>query len=316
MATLSKAFDISKFCKSSTKSIDGISTGFNDPTHWVSTGSFLLNKLISNDFTKGIPLGKISVFAGESGSGKSYLCSGNIVKNAQEQGVFVVLVDTENALDEGWLTSLGVDTSPAKLQRVSVSMIDDLAKFTSEFIKSYRQEFLDLPKEDRPQVLFVIDSLGMLMTPTEVSQFQGGDMKGDMGRGAKQRKAFIMNCVNMLGDLNIGLVMTNHTYDSQDMFSPDPKVHGGCLTESHMVTMADGSCKPINNIMIGDTVQTLYGSKSVTETFVFDKPTLTITIGDDNVECSDTHRFLVKKNDEMLWVCAKDLNIDDEIICV
>ena len=31
-------------------------------------------------------LGKVSVFAGESGSGKSFICAGNLVKNAQEQG--------------------------------------------------------------------------------------------------------------------------------------------------------------------------------------------------------------------------------------
>jgi hypothetical protein len=40
------------------------------------------------------------VFAGDSGAGKSYICSGNIVKHAQEQGIFVVLIDSENALDE------------------------------------------------------------------------------------------------------------------------------------------------------------------------------------------------------------------------
>jgi RecA/RadA recombinase len=109
MAT--KAFDPTKFRNALTKSITGMSTGFNDPTDWISTGNYALNYLISGDFNKGIPLGKVSVFAGESGSGKSYICSGNIVRHAQEQGIFVVLVDTENALDEKWLHALGVDTA-------------------------------------------------------------------------------------------------------------------------------------------------------------------------------------------------------------
>jgi archaellum biogenesis ATPase FlaH len=39
-----------------------------------------LNYLISGDFHKGVPLGKVTVFAGESGAGKSYFCAGNIVK--------------------------------------------------------------------------------------------------------------------------------------------------------------------------------------------------------------------------------------------
>ena len=40
---------------------------------------------------KGVPMGKVTVFAGESGAGKSYICAGNIVKHAQDQGIFVVL---------------------------------------------------------------------------------------------------------------------------------------------------------------------------------------------------------------------------------
>ena len=105
---MAKPFDISKFRKDITKSIQGLSIGFNDPTDWISTGNYALNYLISGDFNRGIPLGKVTVFAGESGAGKSYICSGNIVKNAQDQGIFVILVDTENALDESWLHALGV----------------------------------------------------------------------------------------------------------------------------------------------------------------------------------------------------------------
>jgi hypothetical protein len=72
---MAKSFDISKFRKSITKSIAGLGIGFNDPTDWVSTGNYALNYLISGDFNKGIPLGKVVVFAGESGAGKSYICA-------------------------------------------------------------------------------------------------------------------------------------------------------------------------------------------------------------------------------------------------
>jgi RecA/RadA recombinase len=76
-------------------------------------------------------------------------------------------------------------------------------------------------------VLFVIDSLGMLLTPTDVNQFEAGEMKGDMGRKPKALTSLVRNCVNMIGALNIGLVCTNHTYASQDMFDPDDKISGG-----------------------------------------------------------------------------------------
>ena len=163
---MQKPFDLTKFRTGLTKSITGISAGFHDPRDWISTGSYTLNYLISGDFNGGIPLGKVSVFAGESGSGKSFICSGNIVKNAQDQGCQVVLFDSENALDEAWLQALDVDTTPEKLLKISVSMIDDVAKALSEFIKDYKTNYGDLPYEEMPKLVFVIDSLGMLLTPT------------------------------------------------------------------------------------------------------------------------------------------------------
>jgi recombination protein RecA len=220
---MGKPFDVSKFRKEITKSIDGLSIGFNDPTDWISTGNYALNYLISGDFNRGIPLGKVTVFAGDSGAGKSYICSGNIVKNAQEQGIFVVLIDSENALDEDWLKALGVDTSDSKLLKLSMAMIDDVAKTISTFMSDYKA----LPDGERPKVMFVIDSLGMLLTPTDVNQFDAGEMKGDLGRKPKALTALVRNCVNMFGSYNVGLVCTNHTYASQDMFDPDDKISGG-----------------------------------------------------------------------------------------
>jgi recombination protein RecA len=219
----SKAFDPTKFRTSLTKSISGMSAGFNDPTDWISTGNYALNYLISGDWNKGVPMGKVTVFAGESGAGKSYICAGNIVKYAQEQGIFVVLIDSENALDESWLHALDVDTSEEKLLKLNMSMIDDVAKTISVFMTDYKA----MAEEDRPKVLFVIDSLGMLLTPTDVDQFNKGDMKGDMGRKPKALTALVRNTVNMIGSHNVGLVCTNHTYASQDMFDPDDKISGG-----------------------------------------------------------------------------------------
>lgn len=156
-------------------------------------------------------------------SGKSYLCAGSIIKHAQEQGIFVVLIDSENALDQSWLEPLGVDTGEDKMLKLNMAMIDDVSKTIHKFMEDYKTT----PQEERPKVLFVIDSLGMLMSQTESDQFKAGDLKGDMGRKAKQLKGLVTNCVNMFGAYNVGLVATNHTYASQDMFDPEDKISGG-----------------------------------------------------------------------------------------
>lgn len=227
----------------SMKTMTGVSVGFHDPDTWISTGSYALNYRISGDFYNGVPLGKVVVFAGDSGAGKSYLVSGNIVRNAQEQGIYVVVIDTENALDEAWLAALGVDTSIEKMAKINMCMIDDVAKLYTQIIEGYKQR---LASGDDQKLLIVIDSLGMLQTPTEVDQVKKGDIKGDMGRKAKQLKTFVTNAVNGLGACNVGLVATNHTYASQDMFDPDPKISGGSgfvYAASILVAMGLGKLK-------------------------------------------------------------------------
>jgi RecA/RadA recombinase len=223
-----KPMDLSKLRRDITKNIDGISLGFRDPKVWISTGNYALNYAISGRFREGgIPLGKVTMLGGQSGSGKSFLASGNITSNAQKKDVFVVLIDTENALDESWLKALDVDTSEHSLLKVNVAMIDDVARLISDFMKDYKTQYGAVAEEERPRVLFVIDSLGMMLTPTDVNQFEAGDLKGDMGRKPKALAALVRNCVNMFGEYDIGMVCTNHSYASQDMFNPDDVISGG-----------------------------------------------------------------------------------------
>lgn len=236
--------NIIKKSTASVKKNTGVSVGFHDPDTWVSTGNFALNYRISSDFNKGIPLGKVTMFAGESGSGKSFIVSGNIAREAQKQGIFVVIIDSENALDTDWLESLGVDTSEEKLLKMNMGMIGDVAKFTYEFIEGYRSEYEAVPREERPKVMFIIDSIGMLNTEIANTQMKDGNLKGDMGHKPKQLKAFITNCVNSLGSLNLGMVCVNHSYDSQDMFNPDPKISGGSgLVYASSIVVAMGKLK-------------------------------------------------------------------------
>ncbi len=224
-------FDLSKFRKTVAKSIPGLSQGFNDPKTWLSTGCYALNYLICGDFKGGIPLeGKFSMFAGDSGSGKSYITSANIIKNCQAQNVYPVLVDTENALDEKWLIDLGVDTDETMMHKISGATIDDVSQMIGVVIDQYKTENASIPYADRPRMLIIIDSLGMLITPNQIRQFEEGDQKGDMGIKAKQLTAMIRVTMAKIASEPIGLLATNHVMDSQDQYLPD-KIPGGKMLE-------------------------------------------------------------------------------------
>ena len=112
-------------------------------------------------------------------------------------------------------------------EQAVITLCDDVAKAISEFVKDYKAHYSDLPYEEMPKLAFVVDSLGMLLTPTDVAQFEKGDMKGDMGRKPKALASLVRNTVNQIAPYPIGIVATNHTYASQDMFDPDDKISGG-----------------------------------------------------------------------------------------
>lgn len=226
-----KPFDMSKFQKEVRKSISGLSMGFNDPTTWLSTGCYALNYLISGSFKQGIPLeGKFTMFAGDSGSGKSYIASANLVKSCQEQDVYVFLIDTENALDESWLRALGVDTDIDKMHKTNGATIDDVTGYLMKISDDYVREHGSKPYAERPRMIIIIDSLGMLISNTQMDQAQKGELKGDLGSKAKQLTHMIRATMAKIATEPIGLIATNHVMDSQDKYQPD-KIPGGKMLE-------------------------------------------------------------------------------------
>ena len=214
-----RPFDMSKFRKERNKTLK-IKDGFFDPLIWIDTGNFALNKMMSNDFFGGVPIGSVSGFAGESGSGKSYIVSGNIVRNALKQGVSVVLLDSESAIKRKWAQALGVDTDHPNLIRWSKTTINQVAKTISDFMEQeYVPAVTGMAREEMPPVLFVLDSLGNLETETGMDQFQSGDLKGDKGIFAKQAKMLLKNTIRSFDGYQVGMVFTNHTYKNQNQYS-------------------------------------------------------------------------------------------------
>jgi len=104
------------------------------------------------------------------------------------------------------------------------------------------------------------------------------------------------------------------SHNTQEMFSK-AVVSGGCFEEGTLVRLADGTNKPINEIVVGDLVITRDGVRDVTHTW--DPDTLLegepecyeLEFEDGHkVVCSDTHPFAVNGQ----WVQAQDLTVGVE----
>jgi len=205
--------------KKTISKIEGVGTSSKPPNHWVSTGSLVLNKIISGDFYKGIPQGRISAFVGPSGVGKSFLV-GNVVKNAQDDGYFIIILDSENALDDEYMVKIGVNVKSDKYSYFSVSSIQHVVKIISDFVQGYKATYGE--DANAPKVLIALDSLDMLATDTELSNFKKGEQKGDQGQKNKQLKAMLKTCVTAIKHINISIVVTAQVYTA----TMDQKLQG------------------------------------------------------------------------------------------
>lgn len=250
-------------------------------------------------------------------SGKSLIVSGNIVRNALADGVSVILLDSEDGVKRKWAAALGVDPEHPNLIRWNKNTINQVASVIGDFMKDYALEYSRTAREEQPPVLFVIDSLGNLNSETEIDQFSKGDLKGDKGIKAKALKMLVTNCIRLFSGFQVGLVCTNHTYKSQDMYNPDDVISGGCLVAGTSVWLADGGRENIENLKIGDKVKTLFGDQPVTKLWNYKKSTYSLDFGEgQTVECSPDHRFLVITDDGQQWKTAADIEEGDELVAI
>jgi recombination protein RecA len=205
--------------KKTVAKLDTVGVGIRSTEVWLSTGNYALNRALSGDFLKGIPLSKLTLFAGPSGSGKSFI-AGNLVKQAQKDGYHVLYLDSEHAIDVDYLRKIGASVDEDKLTYISVATIEDvngvLAEFFSNYIKAYGKD-----NDTAPRTLIVLDSLAMLSSSTEMENYDGkGIVKGDQGQLAKRRKAMLRMAVGHIGRLPISMVLTDHVYP-QDIMMGD-----------------------------------------------------------------------------------------------
>lgn len=194
--------------------MEGVTTQSEPPRYWYSTGNFALNRIISGSFSKGIPQGRITDLAGPSGAGKSFLAA-NLVRSAQQAGAIILVVDSENALDDEFMSKIGVDVDSPTYKYVSVTTIAQTSKVVSSFIKAYKKECGEDPNAQ--QALVLIDSLDMLITDTEQDNYDKGVTKGDQGQRNKQLKAMLRTFVQDIKHLNVAMVCTSQVYKNQDV---------------------------------------------------------------------------------------------------
>jgi RecA/RadA recombinase len=187
----------------------------------VDTGSYALNALLSGSIYGGAPNNKVTAFAGESATGKTFFVLG-IVKqflDANPEGG-VVYFDTEAAVTKGMMKQRGIDP-----KRVIVSEPDTIQKFRHNALRMI-EKISAVPEDKRPPTMMILDSLGQLSSTKEMEDTAEGKETRDMTKSQTLKATFrVLNL--KLAKIGVPLLVTNHVYDVVGAYVPTKEMSGG-----------------------------------------------------------------------------------------
>ena len=194
---------------------DGMLGRVND---YIDTGSYILNALLSGSIHRGLPSNKITAFAGESATGKTFFLLG-IVKQflADNPSGGVLYFESESALTPEMIEERDIDSK--RFIQLPVSTIQEFAQQASRVVDKH------IENSDAP-LLLCLDSLGMLSTAKEVGDITEGADKVDMTKARIVKGTFRVLTLK-LAKAGIPLLVTNHTYKQVGAMFPQDIMGGG-----------------------------------------------------------------------------------------
>ena len=198
---------------------EGITGG--DVDSFIDTGSYSFNALLSGSIYGGLPGNRITAIAGEAATGKTFFALG-VVKHFldKDKDAGVIYFESENAISKSMVESRGVDSN-----RLVVMPVATVQEFRTQSIKII-DKYLEQPEDKRKPMMFVLDSLGMLSTTKEMEDTASGKETRDMTRSQIVKSCFRVLTLK-LGQANVPMIMTNHTYDVIGSMFPQKEMGGG-----------------------------------------------------------------------------------------
>tara|TARA_Y100000310_G_scaffold184543_1_gene184681 strand:+ start:1287 stop:2336 length:1050 start_codon:yes stop_codon:yes gene_type:complete len=196
---------------------EGIEAG--DVDKFIDTGSYVLNGLLSGSIYGGLPANKITAFAGESATGKTFFVLG--VARAfldSDPSAGVIYFESESALTTQMITDRGIDVN-----RMVVVPVATIQEFTHQALKVLERHY---EQGCNQPLMLCLDSLGMLSTSKEVGDISEGKETKDMTRAQITKGAFRVLTLK-LGKTKVPLLVTNHTYKQVGTMFPQDVMGGG-----------------------------------------------------------------------------------------
>jgi RecA/RadA recombinase len=181
-------------------------------TEWIDTGCLVLNSIVSGSIYGGVPKGRITIFAGDSGCGKTFILN-KILANAQQKGMIPIIFDTEVAVENEGAENVGLDTSNVKY--VPVDTVENCRNQIMTFLDEVEKE-----PELHGKFIISIDSLGNLASSKEIHDAEANKGAMDMGLRAKQLKSMMRMVTFKAAVTGTTVICSNHTYADPGALHP------------------------------------------------------------------------------------------------
>ena len=249
---------------------EGIAAG--DITDYVDTGSYIVNALVSGSLFGGLPSNKVTALAGESSTGKTFFAL-SVVRNFLDANPTggVIYFETESAISRDMIESRGIDSK--RMIIMPVATIEEFRTQACRILDKYLKE----PKEERVPMMFCLDSLGMLSTTKEMEDVANDKQVRDMTKSQLIKGAFRVLTLK-LGQAQVPMIVTNHTYDVIGSYVPTKEMGGGTglkYAASTIIYLSKSKERDSKKEVVGNIIKceakksrlTIEGSKVATRLF-------------------------------------------------
>ena len=279
---------------------EGVAAG--DITSYVDTGSYIFNALVSGSLFGGLPSNKVTALAGESSTGKTFFAL-SVVRNFLRDNPTggVIYFESESAISREMIEDRGIDSK--RMIMMPVATIEEFRTQACRILDKYMKE----PKDERVPMMFVLDSLGMLSTTKEMEDVANDKQVRDMTKSQLIKGAFRVLTLK-LGQAQVPMIVTNHTYDVIGSYVPTKEMGGGTglkYAASTIIYLSKSKERDSSKEVIGNIIKceakksrlTIEGSKVATRLF-FDERGLDKYYG--LLELGEEHGVFTRKGNRIV----------------
>lgn len=183
----------------------------------------------------------------------------------------VIYFESESAISKSMIEERSIDSN--RMIMMPVSTIEEFRTQASKILDKYLKE----PKEERVPMMFVLDSLGMLSTSKEMEDVSNDKQVRDMTKSQLIKGAFRVLTLK-LGQANVPMLVTNHTYDVIGSYVPTKEMGGGTglkYAASSIIYLTKSKERDSKKDVVGNIIKceakksrlTIEGSKIATRLF-------------------------------------------------